>query len=88
MTSSDVYQMYAYSTQYASPHVLLLYPHHSELGEWKARRAEYLVNGVDGKRGLNQRVCVSTLDLRDLKQVPGQLKDMFLVVAAGLESNA
>jgi 5-methylcytosine-specific restriction enzyme subunit McrC len=88
VTSSDVYQMDAYSTQYASPHVLLLYPHHSELGEWKARRAEYLVNGVDGKRGLNQRVCVSTLDLRDLKQVPGQLKDMFLVGAARGESYA
>jgi len=77
VTSTDVYQMYAYSTQYASPHVLLLYPHHSELGELKARRAEYWVNGIDGERALNQRVCVSTLDLRDLRSVPGQLKSMF-----------
>ena len=78
VTSSDVYQMYAYSTQYASPEVFLLYPHHSELGEWKNRRAEYWVNGVDGKQGLNQRVCVSTLDLRDLSLVPGRLESIFL----------
>ncbi|WP_366915029.1 hypothetical protein [Polaromonas sp.] len=83
VTSTDVYQMYAYSTQYASPEVLLLYPHHSELGEWRPRRAEYWVNGVDGVDGvdcelsLNQRVCVSTIDLRDLNSVPGQLKSMF-----------
>lgn len=77
VTSTDVYQMYAYSTQYASPDVLLLYPHHSELGEWKPRRAEYWVHGVDGSLDLNQRVCVSSLDLRDLNTVPVQLKSMF-----------
>lgn len=79
VTSTDVYQMYAYSIQYASPDVLLLYPHHSELGEWKPRRAEYWVHGVDGRRGLNQRVCVSSLDLRDLNSVPAQLKNMFSI---------
>lgn len=78
VTSTDVYQMYAYSTQYASPEVLLLYPHHSELGEWKARRAEYWVHGVGGRLDLTQRVCVSSLDLRDLRTVPEQLRSMFL----------
>ena len=77
VASTDVYQMYAYSTQYASPDVLLLYPHHSELGEWKPRRAEYWVHGADGTLGLNQRVCVSTIDLRDLNSVRGQLNSMF-----------
>jgi 5-methylcytosine-specific restriction enzyme subunit McrC len=79
ITSTDVYQMYAYSTQYASPAVFLLYPHHSELGEWKSRRAQYWVHGVDGSPGLNQRVCVSSLDLRDLRKVPLQLREMFHV---------
>lgn len=73
VTSTDVYQMYAYSTQYASPDVLLLYPHHSDLGEWKPRRAEYWVHGVNGSRDLNQRVSVSSLDLTDLRAVPDQL---------------
>jgi len=77
VTSSDVYQMYAYSTQYASPDVLLLYPHHRDLGEWTPRRAEYWVNGVGGNCELNQRVCVSSLDLRDLTTVPAQLRSMF-----------
>ncbi len=78
VTSTDVYQMYAYSTQYASPDVLLLYPHHSELGEWKSRRAEYWIHGVGGSLDLNQRVCVCSLDLQDLKTVPDQLRSMFL----------
>jgi len=77
VTSTDVYQMYAYSTQYASPDVLLLYPHHRDLGEWKPRRAEYWVHGAGGSLDLNQRVCVSSLDLRDLRTVPEQLKGMF-----------
>jgi hypothetical protein len=47
VASADVYQMYAYSSRYAAPEVVLLYPHHAELGEWKARRAEYwLDDGV------------------------------------------
>lgn len=78
VTSTDVYQMYAYSTQYASPDVLLLYPHHRDLGEWRPRRAEYWVHGVGGSLDLNQRVCVSSLDLQDLKTVPVQLRSMFL----------
>ena len=77
VTSTDVYQMYAYSTQYASPDVFLLYPHHRDLGEWKPRRAEYWVHGVGGTFDLNQRVCVSSLDLQDLTTVPAQLLRMF-----------
>lgn len=77
VTVTDVYQMYAYSTQYASPDVLLLYPHHPELGDWKPRRAEYWVNGPDGVRAMTQRICVSTIDLQDLRSVPLQLEAMF-----------
>lgn len=78
VTSTDVYQMYAYSTQYAAPEVLLLYPHHRDLGEWKPRRAEYWVHGANGSLNLNQRVCVSSIELQDLKTVPAQLKSMIL----------
>ncbi|NDP62952.1 hypothetical protein [Polaromonas sp.] len=79
VTSTDVYQMYAYSTQYASPDVLLLYPHHSELGEWTPRRAEYWVHGADGALGLNQRICVSTIELQNLNLIPGKLKEIFII---------
>ena len=77
VTSTDVYQMYAYSTQYASPDVFLLYPHHTDLGEWMPKRAEYWIHGLGGSFDLNQRVCVSSLDLQDLKTVPAQLLRMF-----------
>ena len=87
VTSTDVYQMYAYSTQYASPDVFLLYPHHSELGEWTPRRAEYWVHGVDGSRGLNQRVCVSSIDLRVLSDVPRQIKSMCSTLTTSLPSS-
>ena len=45
VAASDVYQMFAYSTQYESPDVTLLYPHHADLGEWQPRRAEYWLRG-------------------------------------------
>jgi 5-methylcytosine-specific restriction enzyme subunit McrC len=77
VASADVYQMYAYSTQYAAPDVILLYPHHPDLGPWRPRRAEYWVNGVKGNQDLNQRVCVSSLDLQDLKTIPSQLRSMY-----------
>ena len=49
----------------------------SELGEWPPRRVEYWVHGAEGASGLNQRVFVSTIDLRDLNSVSGQLNRMF-----------
>ena len=55
----------------------MLYPHHAELGEWQAKRAAYLLNGLDESDGtLKQRISVSTVDLRDLGTVPSQLKQI------------
>ena len=77
IATSDIYQMYAYAKRYAAPEVLLLYPHHAELGEWKRKRADYLLNDLDESGGtLNQRISVSTVDLRDLGTVPSQLKQI------------
>lgn len=77
VASSDVYQMYAYSSRYAAPEVVMLYPHHAELGEWKARRAEYWLS--DGVMPANSGRCigVTTIDLRDLATVPMQLIQAF-----------
>ena len=69
--------MYAYSTQYRSPEVLLLYPHHSELGDWKLRRAEYWVNGIHGINSGTQKVSVATVSLQNLSDVPNQLRKLF-----------
>ena len=77
IATSDIYQMYAYAKRYAAPDVLLLYPHHAKLSEWKAKRAAYLLNGPDKSDATQkQRISVSTVDLRDLSTVPSQLKQI------------
>jgi len=81
ISTSDVYQMYAYSTQYRSPEVLLLYPHHSELGGWTPRRAEYWVNGSHGMNSVAQKVSVATVSLQNLSDVPNQLRKLFPISA-------
>lgn len=77
VASSDVYQMYAYSSRYQAPEVVLLYPHHAELGEWKARRAEYLLGHGGPLDASVRRIGVTTIDLRDLASVPKQLATAF-----------
>ena len=82
VATSDVYQMFAYSSRYLSEDVVLLYPHHQELGERVPRRAQYWVErGLDGQ-GAARRISVSTLDLRDLKEVPEQLRSLSVAVNA------
>jgi 5-methylcytosine-specific restriction enzyme subunit McrC len=78
VTSADAYQMFAYSSKYSAADVVLLYPHHPELGEWKARRASYLLDtrtqpATEGAR----TICVSTIDLRDLGTIEDQLRKIF-----------
>lgn len=78
VATADVYQMFAYSSRYLSQDVVLLYPHHEELGDRVARRATYWVDKVVGGKGAARRISVSTLDLRNLKLVPEQLRSLFI----------
>ena len=73
----DVYQMFAYSSRYFSEDVVLLYPHHKELGDRVARRATYWVNS----EGTDRRISVSTLDLRNLNMVPEQLRSLLTLAS-------
>ena len=79
IASADVYQMYAYSSTYAAPEVILLYPHHAELGEWKARRAQYCLGNEKMLANPTRRIGIATIDLRDLTTVPTQLAQAFLI---------
>lgn len=56
VSQSDVYQMMAYARLYRSPEVMLLYPHHSELGK-APLRASYIIN--EG----HERLHVAIIDL-------------------------
>jgi 5-methylcytosine-specific restriction enzyme subunit McrC len=73
VSSADMYQMYAYSHRYQVEEVVLLYPHHSGLGPWKARRAEYELPGT-GVDGALRRIVVATIDLTHLGTVRDQLR--------------
>jgi 5-methylcytosine-specific restriction enzyme subunit McrC len=75
VSSADMYQMAAYSHRYDAVEVVLLYPHHFELGDWKACRNRYSLHDtatdVDGQARF---VSISTVDLKDLKLIPEQLR--------------
>ncbi len=75
VSSGDMYQMFAYAKQYAAPKVFLLYPHHDKLGERQSRRAEYKLNMTE-MNGMDQKICISSVDLRDLNTVKQQLRDL------------
>lgn len=82
ITSADMYQMFAYANQYASPEVVLLFPHHTQLGDWQPQRAAYWLNSV-GELGdtLRQCISISTIDLGNLDTVPSQLTSIFFTIA-------
>jgi len=76
IAQSDFYQMYAYANCYRCPEVILLYPHHAGLGVASGTRASYMLNHSihNPECQMNGRIRVSTLDLSNLKTVPGQLR--------------
>lgn len=83
VASVDAYQMFAYSSRYSAADVVLLYPHHPELGDWRARRASYLLGSRELPGAVPPRtICVSTIDLRDLGTVEDQLRQIFPTFAS------
>lgn len=80
VAQSDLYQMYAYASCYNCSDVVLLYPHHRSLGQCAGVRASYLLNPWAERTSQEpaRRVRVATMDLADLKTVPGQLERIVL----------
>lgn len=74
VAQGDIYQMYAYSSRYACPEVLLLYPHHSKLGSSPGIRASYLVDRAWNAAEQAKRIHIATVDLANLKSFPAQLR--------------
>lgn len=73
LSTADIYQMYAYAQRYSVRNVVLLYPHHPELGPWQPLRNTYSFLASNETVG-QQFMSVATIDLEDLKTVPGQLQ--------------
>jgi 5-methylcytosine-specific restriction enzyme subunit McrC len=84
----DLYQMYAYANNYHCADVVLLYPHHSALGGHSGTRASYrLQTPVGTQPGFGAaRIRTATIDLNDLKSVPGQLLALFPDRAEDIEA--
>jgi 5-methylcytosine-specific restriction enzyme subunit McrC len=76
---SDVYQMMAYSQVYRCPRVMLLYPHHSPLGEAAGQLSVHEIVGATGNH-----ICVATLSLKDPKRVAHELRQLLSGEFAGL----
>ena len=80
VAQSDLYQMYAYANCYNCTDVVLLYPHHKELGPNPGVRQSYLLNPwiqeVSDQK--NRRVRVASIDLENLNTVTTQLRKIIL----------
>lgn len=68
----DLYQMYAYANCYDCSDVILLYPHHQELGDEAGVRSSFEL--YPPAQNSIKRVRVATIDLGELKTVPIQLE--------------
>jgi len=73
LSTVDIYQMHAYAQRYSVRNVVLLYPHYPELGPWQPLRNTYSFLPSNDAVGA-QLMSVATVDLENLKTVPGQLQ--------------
>ncbi|MCX9154607.1 McrC family protein [Niveibacterium sp. 24ML] len=76
VAQADLYQMYAYASCYDCPKVLLLYPHHDELGGEPGFRQTFYLNPWATTCMPPMRVMVASVDLRELVTVPAQLHSL------------
>lgn len=70
ISQSDVYQMMAYGQVYGCEDLVLLYPHHAELGGEARRIARLRISGS------NKRLRIETLGLESAGDVIGRLVSM------------
>lgn len=75
ISTSDLYQMFVYAKQYEAPRVVLLYPHHPELGEWRPCLNSYRFC-EPGSDDHNHTLHIASLPLHDLKLVRTYLKSI------------
>ena len=67
VSQADVYQMLAYSRVYRCPQMMLLYPHHAELGGTDQFTSRYRVTGSDDE------LAVATIDVGEAKNMAERL---------------
>lgn len=78
VAQSDLYQMYAYASCYNCPEVILLYPHHLELGSESGMRQSFELNPWASSSATKKFVRVASVDLRNLATIPQQLRVLLM----------
>jgi len=77
VSQADVYQTIAYAQIYRVKHLMLLYPHHAQLGKREGVVCEYRIAGTE-----EVRLSIATLSLLDLDQISLRIKS--LIATCGL----
>jgi 5-methylcytosine-specific restriction enzyme subunit McrC len=68
---SDVYQTMAYAQIYQVKHLMLLYPHHNELGENEGLVCDYKITGFG-----EVRLSIATISLMDLDRISSRIRSL------------
>ena len=90
VAQSDMYQMHGYAHSYHCSNVVLLYPHHRNLGPSIGVRNIYRLQPsptIMAGRETQKYVRVATIDLTDLKTVSQQLRELFSIAATDGETS-
>jgi 5-methylcytosine-specific restriction enzyme subunit McrC len=77
VSQSDVYQMMAYAQIYRVKHLMLLYPHHNELGKDEGVICDYRITGAE-----EVRLSIATISLADLDGISSRIRS--LIAGVGL----
>lgn len=79
VSQSDVYQMMAYGRLYECPRLMLLYPHHDELGQSEGKLSQHRINGSF------DILATATIGLSDLRQSAPRLTNLVVPALAQQE---
>lgn len=80
VAQADVYQMMAYARVHRCPNLLLLYPHHGELGRAGGLVSDHRITGG------NDRLAVGTIDLLNRKAIAERLWSLIAASTSSLHS--
>jgi 5-methylcytosine-specific restriction enzyme subunit McrC len=75
IAQADVYQMLGYAHRYEVRDVVLLYPHQAGIDGEAGLRRRFRILGGGAAKG-KQHIHVASVDLRDLRAVPDQLRSL------------
>ncbi|MFO1412422.1 MAG: hypothetical protein U1F10_00605 [Burkholderiales bacterium] len=90
VAQGDMYQMLTYGACYRCDDIVLLYPHHGEMGHAPGVRNVFVANlpeSLDHQTS-QRRVRIASIELSSLQSVPKQLLALFPAPAASLISCA